>query len=268
MPRAKRHYLPGFVWHITHRCHKREFLLRFGRDRRRWLHWLFESKKRYGLCILNYMATSNHIHLLVLDQGEREVIPRSMQLMAGRTGQEYNQRKKRKGAFWEDRYHATAVETNEHLVQCLTYIDLNMVRAGVVKHPSEWDESGYREIQEPRIRYSLIDHERLMDLLQLPSLEMLQSAHRSWVEGALATEGGERDSRWTESIAVGRKGFVEGVKEQLGLRAKGRNISQSSGEFNLRETQSYYGNISGDENRPLSIKNMHLWDIFPDKANR
>jgi hypothetical protein len=30
-----------------------------------------------------------------------QVMPRTMQLIAGRTGQEYNQRKKRKGAFWE-----------------------------------------------------------------------------------------------------------------------------------------------------------------------
>jgi putative transposase len=112
MARAKRHYLPGYAWHITHRCHEREFLLKFGRDRRRWAKWLFEAKKRYGLCILNYMVTSNHVHLLVFDRGEREVIPRSMQLIAGRTGQQYNHRKRRKGAFWEDRYHATALETN------------------------------------------------------------------------------------------------------------------------------------------------------------
>ena len=37
-------------------------------------------------------------------------IPLSMQLIAGRTGQEYDIRKGRRGAFWEDRYHATAVE--------------------------------------------------------------------------------------------------------------------------------------------------------------
>ncbi len=75
------------------------------------------------------MATSNHIHLVVFDGGGRDVIPKSMQLIAGRTGQEYNQRKMRKGAFWEDRYHATAVESGNHLLQCLVYIDLNMVRA-------------------------------------------------------------------------------------------------------------------------------------------
>ena len=68
------------------------------------------------MAILNYMVTSNHIHLLVVDTVERNAIPKSIQLVAGRTGQEYNQRKSRRGAFWEDRYHATAVESGEHLL--------------------------------------------------------------------------------------------------------------------------------------------------------
>ena len=59
--------------------------------------------------------TSNHIHLRVKDTGNN-VIPQSMQLIAGRVGQEYNQRKQRKGAYWEDRYHATAVDTEDYLV--------------------------------------------------------------------------------------------------------------------------------------------------------
>ncbi len=103
-------------------------MFRFAKDRRRWLHWLFEAKKRYGLVILDYMVTSNHVHLLVVDGGSREVIPRAIQLVAGRTGQEFNQRKDRTGAYWEDRYHATAVESGDHLLRCIVYIDLNMVR--------------------------------------------------------------------------------------------------------------------------------------------
>jgi hypothetical protein len=87
-----------------------------------------------------------------------------MQLIAGRTAQEYNQRKGRQGAFWEDRYHATAIEADEHLHRCLIYIDLNMVRAGVVSHPVEWVHSGYREIQEPPKRYAIIDLEGLAAL--------------------------------------------------------------------------------------------------------
>jgi REP element-mobilizing transposase RayT len=50
---------------------------------------MFEAKKRFGLCVLNYVVASNHIHLLVQDTGEG-IIARSMQLIAGRTGQEYN----------------------------------------------------------------------------------------------------------------------------------------------------------------------------------
>jgi hypothetical protein len=55
MVRANRHYIPGQVWHITHCCQKKEFLLKFARDRRRWHHWLFEARKRFGLQVLNYM---------------------------------------------------------------------------------------------------------------------------------------------------------------------------------------------------------------------
>lgn len=70
-----------------------------------------------------------------------------MQMVAGQTGQEYKRRKHRRGAFWEDRYHATAIESGTHLVQCLVYIDMNMVRTGEVTHPSEWKWSGYNELQ-------------------------------------------------------------------------------------------------------------------------
>src|SRR5574341_2598327 len=99
MPRAHRYFLPHHVWHLTHRCHQRDFLLTFARDRWRWRRWLFEAKKRFGLCVLNYVVTSNHIHLLVKDTGEA-VLARSVPLAAGRTAQQYNQRKGRQGAFW------------------------------------------------------------------------------------------------------------------------------------------------------------------------
>ena len=155
------------------------------------MQWLFEAKKRFGFCVLDYMVTSNHIHLLVLDN-EEEVIPKSIQLVAGRTGQEYNQRKKRKGAFWEDRYHATAVESGSHLIKCLVYIDLNMVRAGVIQHPSEWPFSGYNEIQNPSQRYSLINRERLMGLLGIKDNGQLSLSHRKWVEEVLKEGSGVR----------------------------------------------------------------------------
>ncbi|WP_246294249.1 transposase [Desulfobacter latus] len=128
MARANRHYVPGQIWHITHRCHKRAFLLKFAKDYHRWLQWLFEAKKRYGLVILNYIVTSNHIHLLVVDDKGRGVIPNSIKLIAGRTVQEFNQRKNRRGAFREDRYHATAM--------VVTFVMINGPGASLVRpHP-------------------------------------------------------------------------------------------------------------------------------------
>lgn len=85
-------------------------------------------------------------------------------MVAGRTGQEYNLRKKRKGAFWEGRYHATAIESEQHLLRCLVYIDLNMVRNGVVSHPSEWPFGGYNEIQNPRKKCAIIAYKKLTEL--------------------------------------------------------------------------------------------------------
>ncbi len=163
MPRANRHFLPGYVWHITHRCHKKEFLLKFIRDRKRWMVWLYEAGKRYGLCVLSYVVTGNHIHLLVHDRGRGE-IARSMPLIAGRTRQEYNRRKARRGVYREDRYHATAVDAENYLARCLVYIDLNMVRAGVVSHPMYREAGGFREIRNLPARCRIIDVDALKEL--------------------------------------------------------------------------------------------------------
>jgi len=259
MARAKRHYIPGHVWHITHRCHKREFLLKFPRDRRRWIEWLYQAKKRYsGLCVLSYMVTSNHVHLLAFDKEGRNVIPDTIKLVAGRTGQEYNVRKNRKGAFWEDRYHATAVGSNRYLRQCITYIDTNMVRAGVVNHPSEWEFCGYNEIQNPRKRKGIIDFDRLTDLLGFSHYDELRDAHFKWADSMTQTDKSGKENKWTQSIAVGSKSFVGRMKEALGYRAAGRKIIGDDDTFELREGQRSYSK-AGD----LDSGNRFLWDQQP-----
>jgi len=187
------------------------------------------------------MVTSNHIHLLVFDNGSRNIIPDSIKLVAGRTGQEYNVRKNRKGAFWEDRYHATAVESNRYLRQCMTYIDMNMVRAGVVTHPRQWEFGGYNEIQTPRKRKGIIDFDRLMDLLGFDNYDDLKEAHYKWVDSAVQANSSGKESKWTQNIAVGSKSFIEKVKESLGFRAKGRKTTCADDTFELREEQTHYG---------------------------
>ena len=103
-----------------------------------------------------------------------------MQLLAGRI-----QRKNCKGASWRDRYHATALQSNVHLIKCLTYIDLNMVRARVIKHPQEWVHNGYNEIQKPKQRYGRIDFKSLIRFFPVESQEDLKEAHRNWIKAEM-----------------------------------------------------------------------------------
>jgi putative transposase len=265
MPRANRYFLPGYIWHITHRCHQKQFLLKFVRDRRRYLHWLFEAKKRFGLCVLDYIVTSNHVHLLVKDTGG-EAIAQSMQLIAGRTGQEYNERKGRHGAFWEDRYHATAIQADQHFHRCLVYIDLNMVRAGVVKYPAKWKESGFSEIQKPPKRYGIIDLRSLSDLTEFAELKDFQTAHREWVERALESGLAIRDDHWTESIAVGSLAFVDKVKSELGVKAAHRDVIEADGSYALREPAGAYGLSFAAQSETLRSQNTFLWNQIVDEA--
>jgi hypothetical protein len=57
----------------------------------------------------------------------------------------YNRRHNRRGYFWGDRFKSVIVENGETLINCLAYIDLNPLRAGLVDRPEEyrWNSLGY-----------------------------------------------------------------------------------------------------------------------------
>ena len=166
----------------------------------------------------------------------------------------------RQGAFWEDRYHATAIEADEHLYRCLVYIDLNMVRAGVVNHSLKWLHGGYREIQEPPNRYAVIDLKGLAALCGFTDLGALQGADYQWVEQALENGCAPRNYRWSEAIAVGSLAFVERVKDDLGIKAMHREVIKTDGTYALHEpSEAYTRNLTG-ENEALSSKNMFTWN--------
>ncbi len=214
MPRAYRNYIPGQIWHITHRCHDKEPLLGFERDRQNWINWLSLARERFSLQVLNYIVTSNHIHLLVMDE-EPGAISGSMQLVASQTAQDYNRRHNRKGAFWEDRYHATSIAGESHLMKCLIYIDLNMVRASVVRHPAEWAHSGYVELQQLSNGRRILARDRLRDLLSCPLERTLRIVRSQWIAEVLEAGNHKREPGWTESIAYGSKEHVQQTKALL-----------------------------------------------------
>ena len=65
----------------------------------------------------------------------------------------------------------------------------------------------------------------------------------------------KRESRWTESIAVGGSLFIERIKNAMGAMAKGRCVQPGEGAFELREAQSVIDNAIFDhENRDIGPK--------------
>ena len=132
-------------------------------------------------------------------------------------------------------------EADEHLHRCMVYIDLNMVRAGVVNHPGQWKESGFREIQKPPKRYGIIDLQSLSELSGFADLQDFQRAHREWVEQGLENGLAMRDDRWSESIAVGSLAFIDKVKSELGFKAAHREVIEADGTYALREPAEAYG---------------------------
>lgn len=211
MPRASRYIVPGQTYHITQRCHNREFLLKFAKDRNRYREMLRERLETHAIDLFNYCITSNHVHLLLRDRASDDAsrIPAFMNSLAGDFAQYYNLRKQRSGSFWGDRYHATMVDSGAYLFRCLKYIDLNMFRAGVVSHPMDWAWTGYQELVGVRHRYCLIHRERLLELLRQTDTGAFVTNYQVVIQEAIAANDLTRDAIWTETIAVGSKAFVQ-----------------------------------------------------------
>ena len=57
----------------------------------------------------------------------------------------YNRRHHRKGFFWSERFKSVIVDNGETLINCLAYIDLNPIRAGIVEKPEDyrWSSMAY-----------------------------------------------------------------------------------------------------------------------------
>ncbi|PCJ53309.1 MAG: transposase [Planctomycetota bacterium] len=245
MPRANRFFLPGYIYHITHRCHDRTFLFKSKKVREVWVHWLREAKVRYGLVVLNYMVTSNHIHLLVQDTGD-DVIAKSIHLIAGATAQNFNNVQERKGAFWEDRYHATAFQSNSHFLNCMAYIDLNMCRTGKIKHPDEWLTCAYREVRKPKERYQIIDHKNIVKLSGEKDLEGVCEIIDNLIHKALHAKSKIDQPDWTSSIAIGDDGFVKTFQKKLKLHGEKRVIEVTGNNVALKEPKATYGLLEED----------------------
>lgn len=220
MPRRKRGFGPGGACcHITQRCTNGEYLLKFKCDRRNYVRRLSEGLSRHAVSLLNYVVTCNHSHLLVWSERPSEVTG-LMQYLAGTTAQDYNRRKKRRGAYWGDRYHVTLIQSGPHLSRCLLYIDMNMVRAGVVAHPSDWETGGSRELMGIASDSALIDQAAVVRLLTCGDMADLRNWHERTLCELCARTEHPREPWWTGAVAVGDRGWVASLAGRFATRSR------------------------------------------------
>jgi putative transposase len=253
MPRANRHIQARGLYHITHRCHDQAFLLRFSRDRQVYRALLREGLARHDVQLLTYCITLNHVHLL-FQASSTEELSRLMQYVQGSFAQSYNLRKHRTGAFWSDRYHATMIENGEHLWRCIRYIDLNMIRAGVVRHPRDWDWTGWRELMGQRNRNRLLNMELVVEMVGEKDPSSFRKRYAQSLEEFLQKGPLVREPEWSEAVAVGSECFIAKVEQELlrdYTRKRLEKVTSKNGSMILRESQSSYGSKNRPENRPI-----------------
>ena len=237
VPRANRYFLPGKLYHLTHRCHDRQFLFKFARDRNGYRQIVWESLQRFAVEVFSYCLTSNHTHFLVRSE-DPELISRWMQEVEGQFAQAYNRRKKRSGSFWDGRYRCTMIEPGLHLWNCMVYIELNMVRAGVVRHPEHWAWCSYQEWMGRRLRYVLINKRACLGMLGNLDLSSFQEHYGHVIDETIAQDRCRRQGEWTESIAVGSEAFIAAIREATLGRRRFETERLSGEAWALRESPS------------------------------
>lgn len=112
-------------------------------DRNRYLQLLEEQADRSDCAVHAYVLMSNHIHLLVTPR-TRLGVPAMMKQIGQRYVQFVNAKYSRCGTLWDGRYRSSITQSNEYVLACYRYIELNPVRASMVDHPSRYPWSSYR----------------------------------------------------------------------------------------------------------------------------
>ena len=139
------------------------------------------------------------------------------------------------------------VDSGEYLWECVKCVGLNRVRGGVVRHPREWDWSGYGELMGWRKRNPLLDLDRLLWLVRASTLDEFRAHFNATLDEALVNDELKRQEKWATALAVGSQGFVEAIERRLRNRQQ-MEMQKESGISLLREE---YGSLWDGENASM-----------------
>ena len=143
MPRIARVVAANYPHHVTQRGNNRADVFFDDEDRHCYLQILQRYSGKSETSIWAYCLMSNHVHLLVVPKKAE-----SLAMCIGRTNLTYtqyiNRKYKKSGRLWQNRFFSTTVDTDQYLWAAVRYIELNPIKAHLVKEPQNYDWSSCR----------------------------------------------------------------------------------------------------------------------------
>jgi putative transposase len=218
MARAPRLEFPGVAHHVLQRGVNRAACFFGDADRRFYLKCLLDSAARRGCAIHAYVLMGNHIHLLTTPS-EPGAIGAMMQDLGRRYVRVINTLHGRTGTLWEARYKSSMIDSENYLLTCHRYIELNPVRAGMVPHAAAYPWSSHTFYSGERANRLVSEHPVYLSLGANSSerrgayLELFQAPLD---ERTLARI---REAINTDS-AFGSEAFLDRLEGQVGRSAR------------------------------------------------
>ena len=144
MARLPRLTLPGYPHHIIQRGNNRQAIFASQADYQTLLNLLLENAQKFKVAVHAYVLMPNHFHLLATPE-TADGLPQMMQAVGRRYVRWFNDAQGRTGTLWEGRYKSTVIDTDQYLLTCMAYLDLNPVRAGLVGQAADyvWSSHGH-----------------------------------------------------------------------------------------------------------------------------
>ena len=143
MPRGKRLIVPNCPHHIVQRGHDRKAVFVCDEDYQHYINTLAETKQELGVAVYAYCLMTNHIHLIVDPLDQPANLSVLMKKLSSKQTRYTNRLEGRSGTLWESRFKSSPVESDAYLLQCSRYVELNPVKANMVKQAENWKWSSY-----------------------------------------------------------------------------------------------------------------------------
>jgi len=142
MPRQPRFFSSQSYYHIINRGNNKNIIFKDKEDYLYYLELIFKYKKEHPFDLYHYCLMPNHIHFLIRTNKASD-FPTFMKKVNLSYYHYFKKKYGWTGHFWQNRFKSKPVGKDEYFIQCGKYIELNPVRANIVKDPKQYSYSSY-----------------------------------------------------------------------------------------------------------------------------